>query len=142
MACGRHSAHLELFVPDGCRTGKIKDILELFDFAPDGEMRAEGGLKALVWDFMDGDVIPINLHGKLQRLTWRWEGSAARLVMGMSDGCGWYASEEWCIRDGAIVYHHAIEGYADGEEDEEVEEGSDEGFPSIIRSGDGDLCCF
>ena len=91
MACGRHSAHLELFVPKGCRTGKLKDILELFDFTPDGKMEAEGGLKALVWDFMDEDVIPDNLHGKLQNLTWRWEGSAARLVMCMSDGCGWYA---------------------------------------------------
>lgn len=142
MACGRHSAHLELFVPEGCRTGKLKDILKLFDFAPDGEMRAEGGLKALVWDFRDGDVIPMNLHGKLQRLTWRWEGSAARLVMCMSDGCGWYSSEEWCIRDGAVTYHHAIDGYADEGEDEEVTEGSKDGFASIIQDEDDEPCYF
>ena len=132
MACGRQSAHLELFGPKGCRTGKIKDILELFDFAPDGEMEATGGLKALVWDLRDGDVIPINLHGKLQSLTWRWEGSAARLVMCMSDGCGWYADEEWCIKDGTVTYHHAIEGCAEAE-DTEVSEGSKEGFPSISQ---------
>ena len=86
MACGRHSAHLELFVPEGCRTRRLMDILELFDFAPDGEMEAAGGLKALVWDFRDGDGIPDNLHGKLQSLTWRWKDAAARLVMCMSDG--------------------------------------------------------
>ena len=138
MACGRHSAHLELFVPEGCRTRRLRDILELFDFAPDGEMEAEGGLKALIWDFRGGDVIPDNLHGKLQSLTWRWEGSAARLVMCMSDGCGWYADEEWCIRDGEIIYHHAIDGYADGEEDEEVTEGSKDGFPSLLRTSEDD----
>lgn len=132
MACGRYSAHLELFVPEGCRTGKLRDILELFDSAPDRELEADGGLKALVWDFRDGDVIPINLHGKLQSLTWRWKGAAARLVMRISDGCGWYADEEWCIRDGSVTYHHAIEGCAEAE-DTEVSEGSKEGFPSVSQ---------
>lgn len=142
MACGRHSADLELFVPEGCRTGKLKDILELFDFAPDGEKEAENKQKVLIWDFRDGDVIPDNLHEKLQKLTRRWKGTAARLVVCMSDGCGWYSSEEWCIRDGAVTYHHAIDGYADGGEDEEVTEGSKDGFASVIQDEDDEPCYF
>lgn len=132
MAGGRHSVHLELFIPGGCRTGRLRGILSLFGFAPDGEMEAEGGMKALIWDFGDGDAVPDGLQAGLLGLTGKWRGSAARLVMCMSDGCGWYADEEWCIRDGEIIYHHAIEGCVDGE-DEENTEGSRTGFPSILR---------